>query len=211
MDQINQRDFQTVRQVSQFQFLKKTIPILLSLSVFSFLFSYYSPLPFLLHSFNHDGTPFSIQTVSFTIHRNYIFLLCNGILVFLITSSGLITNPQLGSDVDGKHIKKDGEDRRSIVPEFSEPKALVNEVVVVEDEEDHGSENGISVPAKGDENGLVAAQDEDEDEAEFHDMEEEEEGIGGLLSAEELNKKCEDFIRKMKGIKIEAQHHLIMV
>ncbi|XP_059654345.1 uncharacterized protein LOC132301074 [Cornus florida] len=197
-----------VSQFSQFQFLKKAIPILLSLSLFFFLFSYYSPLHFLLHSFNHDVTPFSIQTVSFTIHRNYIFLLCNGILVFLITSSSLITNPQLGSDVDSKHIKKDGEDRRSIVPEFFEPKALVNEVVIVEDEEDHGSENGISVTAKCDENWLLTAQ--DEDETEFHDMEKEGEGIG-LLSAEELNKKCEDFIRKMKGIKIEAQHHLIMV
>ncbi|KAL7249715.1 hypothetical protein ACSBR1_011822 [Camellia fascicularis] len=38
-----------------------------------------------------------------------------------------------------------------------------------------------------------------------------EEEENGLLSAEELNKKCEDFIRKVKkGIKMEAQQLIVV-
>lgn len=54
--------------------------------------------------------------------------------------------------------------------------------------------------------------DESEDDNEFVVIGEEEGGEGmELLSAEELNKKCDEFIRKMREeIKIEAQR-LIMV
>lgn len=54
-----------------------------------------------------------------------------------------------------------------------------------------------------------STQDEGEED-QFLNIEEEEEGIG-LLSTEQLNKKCDDFIKKMReGIKTEAQQ-LIMV
>lgn len=55
--------------------------------------------------------------------------------------------------------------------------------------------------------------DEHEEEFVYLELEEVVEERTELLSNEELNKKCEDFIRKMKfGLKFEAQHHqLIMV
>jgi co-chaperonin GroES (HSP10) len=71
---------------------------------------------------------------------------------------------------------------------------VAEEKVVVEVEEVREDEQGG--------HGIIVV---DEDE------EEEEEEVIGLLSTEELNKKCDDFIRKMKDdIKFEAQQ-LIMV
>jgi co-chaperonin GroES (HSP10) len=82
------------------------------------------------------------------------------------------------------------------VSEITKPALVAEEKVVVEVEEVREDEQGG--------HGIIVV-DEDEEE------EEEEEEVIGLLSTEELNKKCDDFIRKMKDdIKFEAQQ-LIMV
>ncbi|XP_047328231.1 uncharacterized protein LOC124931706 [Impatiens glandulifera] len=48
-------------------------------------------------------------------------------------------------------------------------------------------------------------EEEEEEEVNIHDNDEEEDGIG-LLSAEELNRKCDDFIRKIReGIRVEVR------
>ncbi|KAK4369307.1 hypothetical protein RND71_013099 [Anisodus tanguticus] len=73
---------------SQFYFLKNAMKILLPVSVFSLVFTQsYSLLPSLLHSFHEFSSYFSIQLFTYSSERNYIFLLCNGILVFIIKNS----------------------------------------------------------------------------------------------------------------------------
>lgn len=60
------------------------------------------------------------------------------------------------------------------------------------------------------ETGILAL--EDEKEETFVGVEEEEEEENGKLSTEELNKRFDDFIRKMKEeIRIEAQRQLVIV
>lgn len=189
-------------QISQFHFSKKAIQILLSLSLFSFLISYSSLFPFLLSTF-------SARQLCFFNDRNYIFLLCNGILAFLIKNSGLIQNSPPGSDVKGDNTKKNSKSYPS-VSEISETKPVVTEVLM-EIEKAPRRENDILL--KQDERGdnvNSSTQDEGEEDQFLNIEEEEEEGIG-LLSTEQLNKKCDDFIKKMReGIKTEAQQ-LIMV
>ncbi|KAF5949858.1 hypothetical protein HYC85_011851 [Camellia sinensis] len=80
-----------------------------------------------------------------------------------------------------------------------------------EDERGRECENLVT-DGDGESEILTTQQDGIEEEEEdgfvvvYHEEEE-----NGLLSAEELNKKCEDFIRKVKeGIKIEAQQLIIV-
>lgn len=137
--------------------------------------------------------------------------------------------------------KNDQSHHQSSVPQvLSETKSESIEGVEAESEisskEEGGDENVISSNSSAhseveDEDKdpllkIAGHEDEDEDKEdiqllnfveeekgdEFLDVKEkEEENEGGLLSAEELNKKCDDFIRKMKdGIKIEAQHLIVV-
>lgn len=92
---------------------------------------------------------------------------------------------------------KSGDSPRKLVEvsEITKPALVAEEKAVVEVEEVREDEQG------GHE---IIVVDEDEE------VEVGEEEVIGLLSTEELNKKCDDFIRKMRdGIKFEAQQ-LIM-
>ncbi|GMP53175.1 hypothetical protein CsSME_00018723 [Camellia sinensis var. sinensis] len=123
-----------------------------------------------------------MQLFSYTSDRNYIFLFCNGILVFLIKNSGMTDTCSSSTDPNYEHAKQDKN----------------------EDERGRECENLVT-DGDGESEILTTQQDGIEEE------EEEEEEENGLLSAEELNKKCEDFIRKVKeGIKIEAQQLIIV-
>ncbi|KAI8007577.1 hypothetical protein LOK49_LG07G02758 [Camellia lanceoleosa] len=204
MNQIKQHNIQTLDQLTQFHFSKKLIQILLSISAFSFLFSC-SPL---FPLFTNHITSFSMQILSYTTQKNFIFLFCNGILVFLIRNSGLPHTSQTNHNV----------------PELGEKIALAREEVVeikeekIENSVTEGGGNENEVLNDEDDKFVVVEEeegegvDESEDDDEFVVIGEEEGGEGmGLLSAEELNKKCDEFIRKMREeIKIEAQR-LIMV
>ncbi|XP_028086942.1 uncharacterized protein LOC114287699 isoform X1 [Camellia sinensis] len=187
MDQIKQHNNQTLVQFSQFHISKKSIQILLfSISLFSFLLSC-SPL-------GHFLSSFSMQLFSYTSDRNYIFLFCNGILVFLIKNSGMTDTCSSSTDPNYEHAKQDkNEDERG-----RECENLVT---------DGDGESEILTTQQ---DGIEEEEEEEEEEDEFVVVYHEEEE-NGLLSAEELNKKCEDFIRKVKeGIKIEAQQLIIV-
>ncbi|KAG8387181.1 hypothetical protein BUALT_Bualt03G0226600 [Buddleja alternifolia] len=153
-----------------YYYFMKAIQILLSVSIFSFLFS---------QSFS---SKFSIKFFTYTTERNCIFLLCNGILVLIIRTSGLIgiikpVNSSLkGSRIDDDH----GEKANNIIKK-----------VGFSDEETAGQKMIAEV-----ENGGIK-QDYQSFDIEEHE-EEEEEGIDEVLSRDELNKKCEDFIKKVK-------------
>ena len=129
-----------------------------------------------------------------------MFLLCNGLLVFIVKNSGLVGNShsQSGDNLylNEEHGIQNGH-RQQSVPELSENEALdldESKIVIMEVEEEQVIANGslsLITVGGGGENELLTMQDEEEEE------EEEEDGFG-LMSTEELNKRCDDFIRKMK-------------
>ncbi|CAK9173907.1 unnamed protein product, partial [Ilex paraguariensis] len=176
------------------------------------------------------------------LHKNYIFLLCNGILVFLIGNSGLISNspwhadkmggsvheataiaesregqmytafhPQVErsspphADMKENQVKNNTGKSQRPLTESPDRKAIVIEEADMEVEE-QGRENGILVMV-GESEDLIAENVDANDQAyQFHDIEEEEEEGIGSLSAEELNKRCDDFIKKMREeIRIQSK------
>ncbi|XP_021740676.1 probable ATP-dependent RNA helicase ddx20 [Chenopodium quinoa] len=73
-----------------YQFLKMLIPFSMTFSVFALLFLHPSRPPFFHSLISHLST-FSCQLFSLAADKNYIFLLCNGILVFIAKySSGSV-------------------------------------------------------------------------------------------------------------------------
>ena len=124
-----------------------------------------------------------------------MFLLCNGLLVFIVKNSGLVGNShsQSGDNLylNEEHGIQNGH-RQQSVPELSENEALdldESKIVIMGVEEEQVIANGslsLITVVGGGENELLTMQDE-----------EEEDGFG-LMSTEELNKRCDDFIRKMK-------------
>ncbi|GMI98574.1 hypothetical protein like AT3G13130 [Hibiscus trionum] len=158
--------------------LKLVTKILLPFSLLSAILSY----PLL---FNFQTLAYSLQLFSFSVGKNYMFLLCNGLLVFIATSSGLIGCFAVETDVkpDNKAPRNNkGGGERELE-------------VVLKAEVDHREDLPLVVEHEG----------EEERSNELVSIEEDEDGELGLMSNEELNKKCEDFIRRMKeGIQFEA-------
>ncbi|XVF31905.1 hypothetical protein REPUB_Repub17cG0034900 [Reevesia pubescens] len=146
-----------------------------------------------------------------------MFLLCNGLLVFIATSSGLIGSFSVVTDdcKAGKTLKSKGGSQRELEVESSDKKkgSIVKAKLIPEvDHEEQELQMDSSALVRGREDVPLAVQDEGEEQR--HELvsveEDEDEGLG-LMSNEELNKKCEDFIRKMKeGIQFEARQ-MIMV
>lgn len=137
-----------------------------------------------------------------------MFLLCNGLLVFIVKNSGLIGTSPPGSNLNDEKIN--GETRQVGAVELTEtkaPKAKEDQLINVEIEQEHEEEKRELITEDEEcRNGLVIV----EDHGEFEGNEGEE-GIG-FLSREELNKKCDEFIRRMKEvIKLEVQQSMIMV
>ena len=95
-----------------------------------------------------------------------------------------------------------------------------HEKSAVDEEKEGGEESRYFISKQEEEEtGLFVLEDEKEQKELVNDFfieetveEEEEEEGNGILSTEELNKKFDDFIRRMKeGIRIEAQQQLVMV
>ncbi|KAK8505965.1 hypothetical protein V6N13_002622 [Hibiscus sabdariffa] len=166
--------------------LKLVTKILLPFSLLSAILSY----PLL---FNFQTLAYSLQLFSFSVGKNYMFLLCNGLLVFIATSSGLIggCGVESGTKADKAPRNRKGGGQKELEVESSEPKVSILKAEVDQREED--------LP--------LVAEDEGEEERsnELVPVEEDEDGELGLMSHEELNQKCEDFIRRMRqGIQFEA-------
>ncbi|KAG8642194.1 uncharacterized protein LOC110628617 [Manihot esculenta] len=132
-----------------------------------------------------------MQFLSCKISKNYMFLLCNGILVLIVKNSGLInkSQPQETNQINGETSIKRSIELPELKTEVAEGKT-------------------VAMEQNSEENVLLITEDVADDQIEEDEQGEEE---VGLLSAEELNKKCEDFIRKMKaGIKFEAQQQILV-
>lgn len=181
-------------------FIKMATKFLLPVSIFSIVVSYSSLICAALKLFS-----------GYSIDKNYMFLLCNGILVFIVKNSGVINKSPEEKEADlvnAKNAIKEKQSEQQVVK-------LSEEKVDMEVAEAQPEKRSCVVVA--DENVVPVAQvDGDEEEAQEQECEilitdEDREGGIGLLTTEELNKKCDEFIRKMKeGIKLEAQQ-LIMV
>lgn len=179
----------------RFKHLKKITQILLPLSAFSLLFSHPSLSPLFVQSYDYLLSNFSTSSFKFkiftcTTERNCIFLLCNGILVLIIQSSGLISKitplkPKTArADDHDHHHQRDDENAR-----FEESKKKGVEKVEILEEK---------IPENG--GGDIAEVEEDLQsfvEVEKWDDEFDEDDDGGI-DTEELEKKCEDFIKKVK-------------
>ncbi|XP_048327990.1 uncharacterized protein LOC125421916 [Ziziphus jujuba] len=212
-------NIQSPIQLSQSCKPKKAIKLLLSFSLFSIILSCSSLLlPFILHSY-----AFSMQFFRYSLNKNYMFLVCNGLLVFIVKSSGLIGNSSPGSTFNNDtHAMKIGKNIHQTELKLEQTKASTpcsekevvtpcsgKEVVMEVEEEEGRSETRQVVVVKGEEE-LSINQDEGENGLINTADDRNEERIESLTT-EELNKKCEDFIRRMKeGIKFEAQQ-LVMV
>ncbi|CAA2982319.1 Hypothetical predicted protein [Olea europaea subsp. europaea] len=197
--------------------------LLLSVPVFSFIFSYSLWCSSLADSSKVYFTAYPIQLLTHALNKNCIFLLCNGLLVFLAKTSGLV-HSRAGFDLNDLLQKKIGdglqtlsldhekesssvetvptamealghsdncegeskeEDRKELEESKSEPEEEEEEEILnLNAEQDYTKEEGTL--------DLIAFEEQDYKE------EEEDDDDAGCESTEEMNKKFEDFIRRMK-------------
>uniref|UniRef100_A0A803MWJ5 Uncharacterized protein n=1 Tax=Chenopodium quinoa TaxID=63459 RepID=A0A803MWJ5_CHEQI len=128
------------------QFLKMLIPFSMTFSVFAFLFLHPSRPPFFHSLISHLYT-FSSQLFSLAADKNYIFLLCNGILVFIAKySSGTVDTcspplPETSPDND-LYYKAYSQTMQSSI----ENSLLVEDAATNENENENGSEGNEIMP-----------------------------------------------------------------
>lgn len=217
-------------------------------------YHYYSSEPLLLVPWNNFfyRSTFVFSFFTHTLERKYMFLLCNGILVFLAKSLCFDTNPnpeaedpdhpvvivemkalaasdgiELSEAVEDAPVEEDGENAAAAA-DREEEEVGGGEEGEAEDQEMGSSPFMEEADGGGRESETLVMEndyDDDEDRVAVEEDEEEAEGTeaatmaassmnGGVvdISTEELNKKIEEFIRKMKEeIRIEAQSQLIAV
>ncbi|KAI3708181.1 hypothetical protein L2E82_37306 [Cichorium intybus] len=158
------------KQTPKTQFIRFNIfSIIIFISIFSFTVS--------LCSYIHHFSSFD---------KHYIFLICNGILVFLIMN------------FDSTHDSSPKENQSVTTNQINHPPVQISPTIEEqyqeeENEEDDGSDrNGSWVCVTEDDNVVSVVEDQVEDQqAEIHFIVDEQE-------TEELNKRCAEFIRKMK-------------
>lgn len=259
-----EQKLQNMQQSSFFyQFLKKLIQIAISFSVFSVLFLH--PSWPLFHSFISHLSTFTSHVSSLATDKNYIFLLCNGILVFIAKYSSHTVDthppalPETSPDNDliykaYRQSMQSSMENSILVEDVvatnedeNENRTEINEVMQEEDvegkhiqyqatdrtvkeEEDDATSNDEdkvymkknfecwSYEEQQDDDEAEAEAEAETEEAEIEEDEQEQEQEKGedeaiaRMSTEELNRKFDDFIRKMKEeLRIEAQQLLIVV
>ncbi|KAJ7964699.1 putative Transmembrane protein [Quillaja saponaria] len=130
-------------------------------------------LSFSFFSILLSNSSFLIQLFRHTICKNYMFMFCNGLLVVIFKNSGLIcgASPSTASHREEAHVMENGEQK------FVEMHEQQNRFPVKQDEGEEERTGFIII--------------DEEEEEEDDDI--------VVLSTEELNKKCDDFIRKMKA------------
>ncbi|KAL4279076.1 hypothetical protein GQ457_03G023080 [Hibiscus cannabinus] len=215
MDQTqDQKQKQSLSQFIESQLDRKLTQLLLSVSVFSLFFSYSY-----WFSLFHDTLAFKF--LSHNIDKNFIFLVCNGLLVFLAKYSGLITSLSNHNHSDVHQSFKSYEYVPQTESTRLDPETPLLDKEVAWETIGEALENSSVVEEEEEENTGFVEEDEDGlkgsiDDPFVEDIEEEEEEGGiieenQVLSNEELNKKFDEFIRKMKEeLRIEARQQLVM-
>ena len=127
-----------------------------------------------------------VSDMKFSIDRNHMFLICNGILVILVKSSTSNSCQENNSD---------DQPRSTVINDKkqAENSAQVSNVLHHDDQANDDDDDDHN-------------DDDDDDDAD------EDDGIDEDEDAEELNKRCEDFIRRMKqGIMSESRKDSCLV
>lgn len=165
--------------------MKKILVSIKFLFCFSLLCVLFSSLPLLLQSLK----PSLMQFFSYMVEKSYMFLLCNGLLLVLIAINSAPINasspPTTERAAVAVHIEEKSSQLESKEPDIAVAAAPIaaEETEFPQEEENVleivERENVLSDTQEGG-NALVTI---DED---VHDT-------------EELNKKCEDFIKRMKA------------
>lgn len=232
-------EYQSLIQLNKTLLAKKVMTplFLVSVSLFSLVFS--DSCSWWCHSFSS----LPMQLLSHAFDKTWIFLICNGIVVVIANTSSSITTVQYNNSsspppLDAKAANYN--DVGSVIELLPEPGNAVSELLE-EKENDVGEPEKIIYCITGDDSGELESeedepetcfmrmeeeeedQDQDEDEGQVYDHDhdhheyeyEEEGGEDGMdkLSTEELNKKFEDFITKMKEelrIQLVQQQQLIL-
>ncbi|KAI6688727.1 hypothetical protein NL676_025555 [Syzygium grande] len=248
--------------------LSRFTKLLLSIFVFSLLLSSSNFLSFLPPWRFHLST-LPLRLVTHTVNKNCIFLLCNGILVFLAQDSGFIItktrswhgtsnkdppketlsvmeNKLLAMDIDdevfpgvarqdfalgeeGKTLNNNNNNHEDCVVEVETGDVCCHAEGCARDEDDDNKEDeqedNIGFPTLEARNIVAISEPNDDEELyecgdrEDATSEDNKNGVeirygNSVMTAEELDKKFDDFIRRMKeGIMIETQQQqqLIMV
>ncbi|CAG7877719.1 uncharacterized protein LOC103870193 [Brassica rapa] len=161
----------------------------------------------------------TIQLVTHAVDKMYMFLVCNGLLVFVAKYSGLISSSKpveeswSSTDQTFDHRDFDSYDATLELEYYSddhdrETKTFLAEEVSTQDQEteeekeDEDEESDEPLPNNGDL----------EEECDIRAESREEEDNVGMVTEEDINKKFDEFIRKMKEeLRLEAKQHLILV
>ncbi|GAB4830735.1 hypothetical protein Ancab_004767 [Ancistrocladus abbreviatus] len=198
----------------------------LSVSLFSLFLPFFTDLSF-VHACNHFFSAFIsplLVTVIHTFERKYMLLLCNLILVFLTGKFGLRGSEQPQSDQLQIEIMN------NIDEDVLVPATVIPDQVQAHNDGDHISEQergeqesdqcmNVGVEERESEDCLRKEEEEEEEgeiELERDDMTAVEAGDqmeneGAASSTDELNKKFEEFIRKMKEeLRLEAQQQQLI-
>ncbi|KAJ9689962.1 hypothetical protein PVL29_012565 [Vitis rotundifolia] len=233
MDQSEDHKLHTVGKFNKQHFLRRTVLLAFSVSLFSLLLSYSSGFSCFLHSFNLYYSTFLFSLITHTLERKYMFLICNGIVAFLAGHSGFGSSAPPGSGISAEFLKRTGYGGSS-ASQLADMKPLVvdkeatvegtvgslgHDALVVEEDQDQQQENEpfYMEEQERESRALIVEDGEGEEETEslIPEAAEEEEEMKEneeLTSTEELNKKIEDFIRRMKEeLRVEAQSQLITV
>ncbi|KAL9291223.1 hypothetical protein AtEden1_Chr3g0170081 [Arabidopsis thaliana] len=166
---------------------------------------------------------FMIQLVTHAVDKNYMFLLCNGLVVVVAKCSGLVASSKpienIWSNTDKTFDYGDFESYTTILElEYKSDhgigtESFLAEEVTVEEDTKH-QETEDNEEEDDDDNTLADNDGEEECGLRGGSINEEEEGNVGVMTSteEEMNKKFDEFIRKMKEeLRIEAKRHLILV
>ncbi|KAK4751575.1 hypothetical protein SAY87_005057 [Trapa incisa] len=225
---IRPRDRIQQRQRQQKKLLEKAsvrqLFMLLSVSLFSLVVS---GCPAFLRPFNsYITTSFLFRLLTHTVDKSCIFLICNGILVFLAKSSGLIrvgSSRRLRPSSNGSHRGLPRQEPTRGAFDYDTDERFPEGLVGVSDYPE--MENGDGFPNEEEENSAPLLEQASHDEhggdgdTQIKDQEEEKEEdnddddmLAGS-NTEELNRKCDEFIRRMKEeiIRVEEQQQQQLV
>ncbi|KAK4439461.1 hypothetical protein Salat_0281000 [Sesamum alatum] len=201
-----------------YQFMKKTLQFLVLVSVFSFLYSYFSGFPFFF-SYNLQFSTLVFPLLAQALDRKYMFLICNGILAVLAKNLRFSS-----SSLNMIKSAEDGVKEITELPPIDEETIVEENVASMDVAGADADEKQTQQEQEHDyggfcKDGIIVESEEWEEEDDDEESRVAEEGtsateqvIDASVSTEELNKKFEEFIRKMKEeIRVEAQQQLITV
>ncbi|KAE7995230.1 hypothetical protein FH972_000051 [Carpinus fangiana] len=217
MEKNEDQKLQTADKMDEYQFLKRTLQLVLSVSLFSLFLCYSSGCFYCFpHSFSIFFSTSLFSLFTHTLERKYMFLICNGILAVLTKSSvSCSSSTSEQTDLGGEYPDSDvSAMKASVVDEEVHVRSsgsAENAPFVAKREQEHEEDEEEELAE------AFIAEDEGKEEVEEEESgvvvgPEDDEEAPPAAANDELNKKFEEFIRKMKEeIRIEAQRQPIAV